>query len=321
MSDKRRVLMTHYDMDGVGCDILLSKMWKFEKKYMSGYAKIKQKISQGDLKFYDSCVVSDICLTPEQYKDISSEYGDKFLLIDHHEPTKDALVAYNNGSNVIFSSKFCATALIFQSFNNKLKYYKDIASFVIAVDAYDVWRHKTHPENFEVGYDLNTLFWKYGYWDFFDRFTDNFSLKWSEEESLWIDEHKKKRDEAINKSDMNEFGDNSLLVLNITSDYVNDYTLQFPQYDVYYMVYVNADGKIVLSSRTSLEDVQLGYIVRDVRGMYDDILTAGGHPKSAGIDFKSTTPLDVILDVVEDINYFVETRNDVPEDTNGVVPF
>ncbi len=303
--DKRRVLMTHYDMDGVGCDILLSKMFEFEKKHMSGYAKVKTKIANGDLSGYDSCVVSDICLTPEQFQQIADEYGDRFLLIDHHEPTNEAL-DYNKNSPVIFNTKYCATALVFQSFIKKLKHIPHLVPFVTAVDAYDMWRHETHPDTFKLGYKLNTLFWKYGYWDFHDRFSDDFSFNLKPFEKTWISNHEKERDAALKASDMNNFGKNSLFVMNITSDYVNDYTLQFPEYDVYFMLYQNPDGKMVLSCRTTLEGVSLGSVARDIRHDYKQILTAGGHPKSCGIDIEEGTSIDVILDIAETINNRIE---------------
>jgi len=303
MSKDRKVLLTHYDLDGVGCDILMSKMFKFEKKIQCGYAKIKEKLNNGDLMWYDSAIVTDVSLTADQYKKISDEYKEKFLYVDHHKPSVEMVHGLGSTpSKCVVSDKFSATGLTLQVFKGLHK-QKGIFPFVSAIDAYDCWRCETHPATFDTGYDLNILFWKYGYFDFYDRFADSFSLTFDYDERKWIDAHKKERDSVIANADKTEFGNNSLLILDTPSDYVNDFTIQLPDYDVYYMVCVTHEGKLVLSMRSKMEGKSLGHIARDVKDLFQgDVVSAGGHPKSAGIDFCDKTPLDVILDVVEYVN-------------------
>lgn len=308
-----RVLLTHFDLDGVSCDILLSKIFTFTKKHMSGYPKVKSKIDNGDISGYGSCIISDVSLTADQYKKMTNEYGSKLLYIDHHLPTKKIIESYNNGSGVVFDDTFCATTLILRTFFNKLKQYGEIIRFVSAVDAYDCWRHETHPEIFKIGYDLNILFWQYGYWKFFDRFSGSFSLDFVAKEREWIDEHNQERDKALDISDMNNFGKNSVFIMNVNSKYINEYNLQFPEYDLYYILYT-IDNRLSLSCRSTLDDADLGKIVREVKYDHTDIVTAGGHPQAAGVDFVMDTPLDVIIDIVEDINDRIERRNEPIEE-------
>lgn len=308
----RRILLSHFDLDGVGCDILLSLMFKFDEIYQCGYGKVKEHISRGDLSGYDSCIVSDICLIPEQYKKISEEYGNKFLLIDHHPDTKK-LLSIKNKSNIIFSQKFCATALIFQSFYKNLKKFDDINKFVAAVDAYDCWRFDTHPDMFKIGYRLNTIFWAMGYWDFQKRFFNSFSLDFNDTEKSFIEKNENERDKVIQEADKNEFGNNSLLVITDTSKYVNDFTLECPQYDLYYIVYIDIDGNKKVSCRTSLKNVSLGRTLIELKKSYMCIKVAGGHDQAAGINFEEDTSLDQIVDLIEDLNNRMESGNcDVP---------
>jgi oligoribonuclease NrnB/cAMP/cGMP phosphodiesterase (DHH superfamily) len=313
---KRRVLLTHYDLDGVGCDILLSKIWNFEKRHCCGYGKIRKKIDNGDLMWYDSCVVSDVSLTEKQYNKISEEYKDKFLYIDHHQPSIDMVEKLvDNSSLCVVNNKFSATALILQTFHKKLLDTSPTTiKFISAIDGYDMWRHKTHPEIFDRGYDLNILFWKYGYFDMFDRFSENMSMIFSPVEQRWIDEHKKKRDFALNNSEMTEFGNNSLCVINVPSAYVNDYTLQYPEYDFYYMICVDRDNNLVLSVRSTVDDkwVSIGHVLRGIRDSYDIVLSAGGHRQAGGVDFDNKTPLNSIIDIIEDINNQLEAINNIP---------
>ena len=37
--------MTHYDLDGVGCYVLLNKLFKFEKKIYCGYKKVRENLA------------------------------------------------------------------------------------------------------------------------------------------------------------------------------------------------------------------------------------------------------------------------------------
>ena len=304
--------MTHYDLDGVTCDILMSKMYNFEAKHKCGYLKVKEKISQGDLMWYDSCVVTDISLTLDQYLFISGEYKDRFLYIDHHGPSVDMIEALpKNFSKCIMDHNFSATAIILRSFK-KLQRYDRIFDLVAAVDAYDKWRVKTHPERFDTGYDLNSLFWNMGYDDFYARFSHSFTLDFSCAEQKIVDGHKRNRDASMKKSDMNDFGNNSLLILRPPKNYINDYTIQYPEYDFYYMIYMNGNDNMVISVRSPLDYVNVGLVLRQVRDENDLVITAGGHPQAGGADLDGKTPLDSILDVVERINTLLE---------ESVVPF
>ena len=309
---KRRVILTHYDTDGCACNILLSKIFKFEKSIQCGYGKIKKKINNGDLKGYDSCVVTDISLTPEQFSNIHDDYGNRFLYVDHHKTSIESIGTYKDDNNIWFSTNFSATAIIFQKMYKYLKEIPNINEFVQCVDAYDMWRFKTYPEQFSKGYVLNILFWKYGFYDFRDRFFSSMSFDFDEQEVKWINTYKKERDKAINTSEMTDFGNNSLLVVGAPKMYINDYTLQYQNYDFYYIIYINTDGKAVLSLRANVDvsiNVDIGGIVRDVKDRFGCIDTAGGHPKSAGIDFNDKASSDDILDIVEEINNIVEEYN------------
>lgn len=305
---KNRVLMTHYDLDGVSCDILMSSMYDFSVKHKCGYMKVKQKIGNGELMWFDSCVITDISLTLEQYNFISGEYKDRFLYIDHHKPSVDMIADLpKNFSKCMMDHKFSATGIILKAFK-KVQKLPGVGPYVRAVDAYDKWRVKTHPDIFSMGYDLNALFWYYGYEAYYDRFSNNYSLNYSVNEQEVIDEHKSNRDQAIQDSDKNDFGKNSLLVLNPSKDYINDYTLQLPDYDFYYMVYKNGNDDMIISVRSPLDYVDVGAILRQVRDEFDIVVTAGGHPQAGGADLDGSTPMDSILDVVERINSLLEEK-------------
>jgi oligoribonuclease NrnB/cAMP/cGMP phosphodiesterase (DHH superfamily) len=316
MNNRRRVLLTHYDLDGVGCDILLSKIWEFTKKHFCGYGKVKSKIDTGELAWFDSCVVSDISLTENQFNTLEKEYGKSFLYIDHHRPSVHMIENVSpTDVTCIVNSKFSATALILQTFHKKLLDTSPTTiKFISAIDGYDMWRYKTHPEIFARGYDLNILFWKYGYFDFYSRFSYNMSLDFLDKELYWIQKHKKERDRVLDESLKTDFGNNSLLIINAPTNYINDYALQYPEYDFYYMVCADNNGNLKLSIRTDVDnkDLSVGQVLRDIKKGHFDIVSAGGHTQSGGVNFDKDVSLDHILDVVEEINNTFEGIMDLP---------
>jgi oligoribonuclease NrnB/cAMP/cGMP phosphodiesterase (DHH superfamily) len=303
----KTVGLFHYDLDGVGSDILMSKLFKFDKKFQCGYGKIKEYISSGKVSNYDNLVIADVSLTKDQFMKLKGEYRDNFLYIDHHQQSVDMIDSLKKKYKITktkMDSSFCATALIFRTFYKQLSKFKGIGKFVSLVDSYDMWRVNTHPDMFLKGYDLNVLFWKYGYYDFFERFSKNLSTQMTKDEQSWIDNHKSKRDNAIKSTEKIPFGKNSLFVFNPPNSYINDFPLQLPNYDFYYMLFSNTDGKLTLSLRSKKDAViAMGDIARDAKEEYSRFIgTAGGHPQAAGIDFDDDVPYDTIIDVLEFIN-------------------
>lgn len=306
---RRRVLMTHFDLDGVASSILIKKMIQpIEKRICCGYGKVKSKIERGEMSGFDSCIVTDISLDPDQFGRLSSEYGDKMLYIDHHPTSQEALLHYQGDAKIHYNTKFSATGIVFQKYAKFLKSHEDIAKFVFAVDSYDMWRHQTHPDMFKLGYDLNVLFWKYGFYAFEDRFSYSFCTHFNANEKLWISEYKLARDEAMKKADITKFHNNSVLIFDADQEYVNDFALQMPQYDVFYIVYVSKQGSMRISIRSLLDGdaVNIGQITKEFEGTNTNIISAGGHPQSGGIDLEDGVDVDSIIDIVEAINYRVE---------------
>ena len=147
-----------------------------------------------------------------------------------------------------------------------------------------------------------------GYNDFYARFSHSMTLAYSHAEQMIVDNHKRERDAALAGSDMNDFGKNSLLVINPPAGYINDYTIQYPDYDFYYMIYNNNDN-MTISVRSPLDYVDIGKVLRDVRDENELVITAGGHPQAGGADLDGMTPLDEILNVVEQINSIFEAQS------------
>lgn len=311
MQNKRRVLLTHHDLDGIGCDILLSSMVNIEKKYNYGYNKIHDFILGNKWLNYDSIIVTDIALLKEEIEDIYDHYNENFMYIDHHSPTLGVIDKMEFAPDSIrpilyIDTKFSGTGIIATNFS---KFINNDNLFKLAtyIDAYDMWRHKTNPKEFAVGYNLNVLFWKYTYDTFFSKFKNGFS-GFDEEDTAIIETHMKERKNAMDSSEMEKFGNNSLFVCGIDIRFVNDYTLVYPEYDIFYMIY-ETEGIPTIGLRATVDNVKLGHIVNRIKGEFDCITSGGGHPKAAGITLKKDTDFNTITRIVERIDKEIQDGN------------
>jgi len=316
----RNVLMTHYDLDGVCCDIILSNLFSFEKKIKTGYNRIDGYVSNGDLMFYDSCFVTDISLKRNQLQSLTNEYKHKLFYTDHHIVTKDELDAVNMvDSTILFNDKMSATAGIFQYFFSKRKNVdKRLYKLTTYADAYDMWRYKTHPFEFNVGHELNVLFWHFKYDYFFNRFKNGY-VPYTDEEEEVLDVYYDTRKKAIDESENAEIGDNSIVYIGVDQAYINEFSLMNQGYDAYYMIYVDGTGSLRLSVRTDRDDANFGEHIKGVEPLFDSIINGGGHKQAAGLTFKPGTELNKVFDVVEYLNYLDE-KKEIPYNLSDI-PF
>lgn len=305
---KKRLLITHYDLDGMGCDILLSNMFQISKKHRYGYAKIKEAIESPDALTYDSVLITDVSLTEEQFKRLFDHYGEAFLFVDHHPASTDLIRGYNFGGKpqptIHVTEAMSATAIIAKEMNKYLAVpdgnIMPFMKMAMYVDAYDMWRWKSHPDLFKVGYNLNTVFWRLGFSQFFSKFNKGFK-GFDNEDLKFIKEHDSLKSKSLERSDKTMFNDTSMFVCGAESKYVNDYTLTYPDVDVFYIVYMYNDMPRV-GVRTNLSNVELGPIVKEMVNRFDCVLSAGGHPQAAGVDFIKDTTINDISKVAEEID-------------------
>ena len=307
---KKRLLLTHYDLDGIGSDILLSGMFPIAKKYHYGYQKVKGVIDNTNLlKQFDSIMVPDLCLTYEQFKKLNEIYQDRFLYVDHHLASMNlytTLWASDNKPTMYIDTSMCATALVYTKMRKYLgdmneETSNNIKRLVTYVDSYDMWRHKTHPDTFDKGYNLNTIFFEYGYNKFFDKF--KYGIRdFDKEDVKIINIINKNRNDLMAKSEFFPFGNKSVFVLGVNVKYVNDYSLVYHDYDNFYLVYAT-DGGVKMSVRSTRDDVDFGQAIITLKEGITQITSGGGHKQSASIQFTKDT-------TVNDMSYFAEKLED-----------
>ena len=129
---KRRVMITHNDLDGIGCAILaIFNNQDFEYIYSCGYSHMTEAFAES-LSPYDEVICTDISFKPELRKP-------NMKFFDHHESAG-------------FSNEHCGTWLYYQSFEKT----KAQDRFVHLVDVFDCWR-SDNPD-FQEACNLQKIF-------------------------------------------------------------------------------------------------------------------------------------------------------------------
>ena len=77
--------LTHYDLDGVSCAIVLNKVFEFDQILRGGYGRIPELIDQ--IPDDASIIVSDLVISESDYEKLLDKSKGKLIIIDHHPET------------------------------------------------------------------------------------------------------------------------------------------------------------------------------------------------------------------------------------------
>ena len=313
------VLMTHYDLDGVGCDIVLSKLFNFKKRLKVGYNRVDEYISNGYLMFYDACFVTDLSLKSEHIQRLTDEYENKFFYSDHHIITEDELHNCDiKGSTILFNTELSSTANILRYFHKSFGSNKEMIDLARYISVYDMWQHDKYSLDFNQGHALNVLFWYYKYDYFFERFKNGFK-GYTKEEHKYLKNYYANRKAAIDNTEHEEIGRNSIVYIGAEQVYINEYSLLHKGYDAYYIIYIDGTDTLRLSIRSDREDCNFGKIMNDVVPLFNCIIDGGGHKQAAGMSFKPDTDLNDVFNVIEYIN-LTDEKKEIPYNLSDI-PF
>lgn len=173
-------LITHSDLDGVSCYIVLQNYYATGFDYKTEnidvsfceYSNVDRTALEAiyNHHLYDEIFITDISVNLEvasKISEVNSSYPDKIKLFDHHA-TALHLNKYNWATvNVEMQSyKNCGTELLYKYLldNNlkpKLFTQENLTDYVEKVRRYDTWEWKGLYDDYEAK-NLNTLFHIYG---------------------------------------------------------------------------------------------------------------------------------------------------------------
>lgn len=213
--------ISHKDLDGTWCQLLLRKVVKDIQFIRHSYKNLDQCFDNIQYNRYDTVYISDL---DTQDINLSSK---NIMLFDHH---------YNNKTvNTIFDSDKSASKIIddYYNINNDLTNY---------VNAFDIW--DIDSKYFEYGFILNCWFWTKGDNMFFNRFSQNEDI--SDIITWYNDIHKVEVLEYFEKLEKKGLiirGDNIILCFTDIHQHWISYL-----YDYNYTINTTSYGRIIVKS-------------------------------------------------------------------------
>ena len=302
---KKRILYTHNDLDGVGCYVILHSV--IDKVVACGYNSLYDNISYREWAYYDNVFFTDLSIEYHPVlDDMARIFNKRFYYIDHHETSKPYLDEVKKYITWKFDITKSATRSVQNIFDSNNKYLQ----FSIAVDAYDMWRIETNPIEFKCGYILNVLFTVLGFDTFSERFVKNPDISLSRSEKIIVNDYIKKRDSFLQETIREEFNDEIVAFYNCSVNYINDYTIKYPDYKYYIMVWTNANNYSI-SIRQRNGFLHMGNLANELSKTNESILNGGGHKDAAGVTLKKDAGLEEVALIVNIICHTIkELSND-----------
>jgi len=144
-------LITHNDLDGIGCAVVVKHVYDTVKVTFAGYESFSKKLDVVLKSKPDLLIISDIGIQTEDLEKIIKS-GIKWEWVDHHVTSIDKILNEYKAS-IYVNTGFCATKNMFNWYftgENKDNKVIKLRRFCDAVDAWDCWKlqseHRSHGE-------------------------------------------------------------------------------------------------------------------------------------------------------------------------------
>lgn len=177
--DLRILNISHSDLDGCACTIILKNFYKNVISVPINYNtewKLADEVRSYEGK-YDIIISTDFCPT-SSYAELC-KLG-HMLVLDHHESVADR----NNNETIVINTQWSATMLVYK-FISKFKDISYLLPFATLVDDWDMFKLKDPRSTY-----FNNLYWEMGNKWFLRRFIKG-NLKFSDEEKQYFMDSKK----------------------------------------------------------------------------------------------------------------------------------
>ena len=141
------ILITHIDLDGVGCEIVARCFFsELTQIYHLDYDKVDSCTLEIMAQTSDNIIMTDVSVRPETAAEIASTYPGRLELFDHHKTTQLNLA---NWDWVTVDTTRSATRLLFDSLCQRypqISYPELLQQLVFHINDYDLWLH-TSPDS------------------------------------------------------------------------------------------------------------------------------------------------------------------------------
>lgn len=281
-------LLTHYDLDGVVCYILLRSFIPRINCKPIGYDKLSDNIYQF-IAMHSKSIITDLSLSQGDI-DLIKRFNNNTLLIDHHETSLPFKDQETEKFKVYINTKYCGAANVLKYFKGKQKFSESLKTLTYLTNDYDLWIHK-EPES----KILNYIFWQRGFNAFAEMFKNGYDEKIVQSFRAGYQREQDKKLEHLNNCEKYEFEENGkkLLLIFCLIGYTNDVSLTFPDYD--YHVIISSQHKISVRCNNNHSLVEPFNTFKDTEWV-DNI---GCHKHAGGITFKTDLKEDDLQEAYE----------------------
>lgn len=284
---------SHYDLDGIGCQIILSNYFTNITCYNTTYSQEQDLLTKIEayVNNYDLILITDF--TPTLILTELKKITKPIIIIDHHE---SVLEFANSKENIYINTSMCATKLVYKIFD-KLQPMPYLKELVDIINDFDLHLGKDPRSNY-----YNQIYWSklYTKKEFINRFkTGNLKLT-DEEKQLLLDNKQQIKEYITNDltgSSLPKNGFITKLPLFLTE--ISDYLLK--TYDWVIFMNIKAEYDVYnISIRCKEElDLNLSEFIKKLK-----FSNGGGHKSSVGLSFSSYSALQNGLKII------IEAMND-----------
>lgn len=261
--------ISHNDLDGCVCQIILSHVFSDIKCINTSFYKIDQVLQGLNYDAYDYVFVTDIHPDDERNLYLS----DKIILLDHH---KTAMNAHSPADKKFVAENMCAAKLVYR-FMTKMYPEIDLTflnNLVYLANDYDLYT-LNNPKSKLLN---DVMFYKYHPVKFRREFMSG-RTRFTEDEILWLRERRKefwRRWEALQVYEM----DGAPICVVEANFFLNEIAHKLMEEEGYEVVFVRNPITERASIRSKIEGLDVGRVLKE-RGW------GGGHEKSAGMFTKN----------------------------------
>jgi len=274
----RILSVSHNDLDGVGCQILLGSVFRNIEYRNCSYYNIDKELMNINGDDYDYVFVTDISPKIDEVMDAY----DNLILIDHHQSAEN-VPEKNRFVNKKYSATFLTNHFLTKMYGKER--FTKFSKLVKLINDYDMWTLK-----YKGSKALNDLYSLYNAKKFRERFRSG-KLSLNKTETEYLDGVQAKFDKLYDEIEISEF--EKINACWFQSDvFVNELSHKLMEEEGYDCVMFNTLKSYKVGIRSSMDDFNFGTYLQDKE-------IGGGHKKAAGVEASSQEEMNKLVDFLE----------------------
>lgn len=263
-------LLTHYDLDGASCAILLKSFIPNLQVVATGYDNLANKLI--NFSKYPRAIITDIGLTEENIKYLIRTKN-KILWIDHHQTSLPFKDLQDDNLTVYVNDKFCGATNVLKFFHGKQSFSDQLRYLAYLTNDYDLW--KLDEKDSKV---LNFIFWNRKFNAFVSLFEKGYDEKILDSFRPAYERYEKEMFDYMMACEKYEFNEGGLGCIVLFADkFLSDVTITFPGFHFYFII-----SNIYKMSVRCSDDFDLAESFQKIRNL-PSIENCGCHKNAGGI--------------------------------------